>query len=118
MIIKSAWFTLGIFSLALGILGVFLPLLPTTPFILLAAAAFAKSSPRLHDWLLNHRNFGKLIRNWQDGGRIDRRSKVVAVIVLSAMPPLSYALGAPVWAIGAQLLVLILVAVFILSRPS
>jgi uncharacterized membrane protein YbaN (DUF454 family) len=55
----------GLIALCLGILGIFLPLLPTTPFILLASACFVKSSPRLHQWLLSHRIFGPMIENWQ-----------------------------------------------------
>ncbi len=110
--------TLGLVSLVLGIIGVFMPLLPTTPFILLSALAFAESSPRLHQWLLSHPRWGVIIKNWQDGGRIDRKSKTIAVSVMAAMPLLSWALGAPLWAIGAQVLVLIAVATFILTRPS
>jgi uncharacterized membrane protein YbaN (DUF454 family) len=104
--------------LVLGVIGIFLPLLPTTPFILLSALAFAESSPRLHQWLINHPRWVVIINNWQDGGRIDRRSKSIAVSVMATMPVLSWALGAPTWAIGAQVLVLITAATFILTRPS
>jgi uncharacterized membrane protein YbaN (DUF454 family) len=115
---RLLWVTLGLVSLVLGIIGVFLPLLPTTPFILLSALAFAESSPRLHQWLTNHPRWGVIIRNWQDGGRIDRQSKSIAVAVMAMMPLLSWALSAPSWAIGAQVLVLAGVAAFILTRPS
>lgn len=108
----------GITSLVLGVIGIILPLLPTTPFILLSAAAFAKSSPRLHNWMMNHHRWGPIIKNWQDGGRIDKRSKTIALSVMAVMPPLSYALGAPLWAIGVQCLVLTAVATFIITRPS
>ena len=60
----------GFISLALGIAGVVLPLLPTTPFILLTATCFAKSSPRFHRWLLQHRSFGPLIKTFQSGARL------------------------------------------------
>ena len=56
---------LGCLSLGTGILGILLPLLPTTPFVLLAAALFARSSPRFHGWLLGHRYFGPLIQDWR-----------------------------------------------------
>lgn len=62
-------------SLALGIVGIFVPGLPTTVFLLIAAWAASRSSPRLHAWLLNHRVFGKLIADWQAGGCVSRRSK-------------------------------------------
>ncbi|MFP2768097.1 YbaN family protein [Oceanisphaera sp. KMM 10153] len=56
---------LGCISLGLGMLGAFLPVLPTTPFVLLAACLFGKSSPRVHRWLVNHPWFGGMIRDWQ-----------------------------------------------------
>jgi len=117
-VVRGLWLTLGVVSLLLGILGVVLPLLPTTPFILLSAVGFANSSPRLHQWLINHRRWGPIIHNWQDGGRIDRRSKTIALSVMVLMPPLSWLLGAPLWAIGLQSLILLMVAAFIISRPS
>lgn len=55
----------GLLSLALGLLGIVLPGLPTTPFVLLAAACFANASPRLHRWLLNHRQLGPMVRDWE-----------------------------------------------------
>ncbi len=118
MVKQSLWLLVGLISLVLGLIGVPLPLLPTTPFLLLAAFAFAKSSPRLHAWLMNHPRWGKVIKNWHDGGRIDRRSKILAVGFMLLMPPLSWLLNAPMWAIGLQMVVLVCVATFILTRPS
>ena len=115
---QSIWFLLGLISLVLGVIGLVLPLLPTTPFILLAAMAFAKSSPRLHHWLINHSHLGRIIKNWDDGGRIDKRSKTIALTLMALMPVLSYALNAPLWAIGVQTIILLTVAVFIVSRPD
>jgi len=56
----------GILSVGLGILGIFLPLLPTTPFLLLAAACFTRSSPRFYEWLINHRHLGEYVRNYRE----------------------------------------------------
>lgn len=72
----------GILSLGLGILGVFLPLLPTTPFLLLAAGCFMRSSERLYRWLINHRWFGAYIRNYREYGAITRRAKIGTVVLL------------------------------------
>lgn len=72
----------GVTALVLGIVGVVLPLLPTTPFILLAAACFARSSPRFHEWLLNQRIAGPLIREWQTHRAMPRRVKRVAYILM------------------------------------
>lgn len=70
---------LGIAALALGMLGIFLPLLPTTPFLLLAAFCFLRSSPRMHAWLMSHRILGPYIRDFQAGRGIPLRSKCIAL---------------------------------------
>ena len=74
----------GIFFVALAILGVALPILPTTPFLLVAASCFAKSSPRLHRMLLANRVFGPLIKDWQAHRSIPRKGKQVAIISILA----------------------------------
>ena len=66
-------------SLVLGIIGIFLPLLPTTPFILLTAACWAKASPRFHNWLYHHRHFGPIIQNWENNGAVPRKAKFFAI---------------------------------------
>jgi len=75
---------LGITCVALGTLGLFLPLLPTTVFILIAAWAFSKSSPALSSWLLNHRWFGQSLRDWQEHHAIPGRAKAIALVMLVA----------------------------------
>lgn len=72
----------GIMSLALGALGVIIPGLPTTPFVLVAAACFARSSPRLHQWLLANRVFGPLIRDWQERKTVSLRTKITAITTI------------------------------------
>ena len=80
------WFylTLALLFLALGLIGAFLPVLPTTPFILLSAWAAARSSPRLLDWLENHTAFGPMIRDWRRGGVVSRRAKWAATLMMAA----------------------------------
>ena len=75
---------LAVVSLALAVLGVILPGLPTTPFVLLAAWAAARSSPWLAAWLERHRLFGPMIRDWQAGGRVSRRAKWSATVAMLA----------------------------------
>ncbi len=70
---------LGSVSLALGILGIFLPVLPTTPFLLLAAALYVRSSARLYDWLMSHRQLGPYIKNFRENNAIPLRVKIVSV---------------------------------------
>ena len=81
--------TAGSISLALGVIGVVLPGLPTTPFVLLAAACYAKASPRLHGWLLNHRFMGPMIRDWETHRSLTRRTKTVAQVSMVVMVSLS-----------------------------
>lgn len=76
---KIVYAVLGWLSLGLGILGVFLPLLPTTPFLLLSAALFAKSSDKLYNWLINHAVFGKIIRTYREGNPIPLKVKIGAI---------------------------------------
>ena len=115
---RLTWLVVGLLALALGALGVALPLLPTTPFILVAAFAFAQSSEKLHRWLLDHNVFGPLIDNWQQYGAISRRTKVVSVATMVALPLISVVMGAPAGVVAVQVVVLGASAVFILTRPE
>jgi uncharacterized membrane protein YbaN (DUF454 family) len=74
----------GTITLCLGIIGIFLPILPTTPFLLLTAACYMRSSRRMHDWLLNNRWFGEYIRNYQAGRGIPLKTKIFTIAVLWA----------------------------------
>ena len=69
--------------LALGIIGIVLPGLPTVPFVLLSAFAAARGSTRLHAWLLAHRQFGPMIRDWQANGAVSRRAKKLAIVMMA-----------------------------------
>jgi hypothetical protein len=76
-------------SLGLGLIGVLLPGLPTTPFILLAAACYARASPRLHAWLLNHRWMGSMLCDWERDRSLTQQVKTVAVVSMTLMMALS-----------------------------
>ncbi len=81
---KGLWIFAGSLSLGVGIIGIFLPLLPTTPLLLLAAACYAKGSKRMHDWLLNNRWFGKYIKAYKEKKRIPVKTKAVSITFLWA----------------------------------
>ena len=115
--IRVLWLLAGLMSVAIGAVGVVLPLLPTTPFLLIAAFAFARSSTRLNNWLREHRSFGPLIDNWHRDGSIDRKVKRLAIIVILMTPVITWLFGAPLWIIVCQIAVLSAAAVFILTRP-
>ena len=82
-LVRAALLAAGSLCVVLGIVGIFLPLLPTTPFMLLAAACFARSSRRFHDWLLANRTFGPLILEWEKHRSIPRRTKLTAIGLMS-----------------------------------
>lgn len=79
---KHLYTFLGSVSLVLGIVGIFLPLLPTTPFLLLSAALWMKGSPRMYDWLTNHKHLGPYIRNFREYKAIPMRAKVISVALV------------------------------------
>ena len=79
---KTLYIALGSISLALGILGIFLPLLPTTPFLLLTAYCYFKGSPQLYNWLLNHRHFGPIVRNFRENKAIPLRAKIISLTLM------------------------------------
>ena len=115
---KIALSICGILCVLLGIVGIFLPLLPTTPFLLLASACFARSSTRAHRWLLNHGIFGEYLRNYEAGRGIPARAKVLALVMMWSS--LAYAMWRfePLWlrllllAVGAG------VSVYLLRLPT
>jgi len=107
----------GLFFVGLAALGAVLPLLPTTPFLLVAAACFAKSSPRLHKMLLENRVFGPLIYHWQESRSIPKRGKVVALISMVLAASRSVYMMDNMW---LKLLVIALIAgpfIFIYRLP-
>jgi len=81
-VVRALLIAAGTVSLGLGAIGIFVPVLPTTPFLLLAAACYMRSSERLHKWLINNRWFGEYIKNYQAGRGIPMRTKIVALTVL------------------------------------
>ena len=82
--VKALLLAAGTVSLAFGAIGIFLPILPTTPFLLLSAACYLRSSERMHKWLLGNRWFGEYIKNYQAGRGIPLKTKIVAMTFLWA----------------------------------
>jgi uncharacterized membrane protein YbaN (DUF454 family) len=81
-LVRTLWFVAGMICVVLGAIGIVLPLLPTTPFLLAAAACYYKSSERMHRWLLNNRWFGEYIRNYKEGKGLTKKTKITALTML------------------------------------
>ena len=116
---KVVFLTLGWLSLLLGIIGIFLPVLPTTPFALLAAYFFSNSSEKLHSWLLRQKHLGPLIKNWESHGVIRPRAKILATVTMVVLfsytnlfVPVSILIKLLINSIGIGVLI------FIWTRPS
>lgn len=116
--LRSFWIALGLCALALGVLGALLPLLPTTPFLLLATFAFARSSPALHQKLLQHPLCGQAIRDWNEKRAISRKGKLASVLAMGTSLGASFVLELGLSIIAVQAAVLAGVAAFILTRSS
>ncbi|MCB1630239.1 MAG: YbaN family protein [Pseudomonadales bacterium] len=116
---RVAFIALGMIALALGIAGVVLPVLPTTPFVLLAAACFARGSQRFHAWLLAHPLFGPIIIEWNEYGSIPWRTKIVAIVLMSTTLTVSIVLFVePRWLQAALALLGMLLATWLYRVPS
>ena len=112
------WAGLGLICVALAMIGIALPLLPTVPFLLLAAFFFARSSARLHNWLITQRTFGPMILDWQTSGAIRPAAKKAATLSVAAVFGISVLISVPAHVLIIQVVVLSGVMIFIWTRPN
>lgn len=116
---RIIYLVLGFVLTGLGIIGAFLPLMPTTIFLILAAACFARSSPRFEAWLMNHPRFGPSLRNWREHGVVPPMAKVMACGGMTLGFLLFFLLAHPkLWLALLVAGLLALCALFVVSRPS
>lgn len=116
---RTGFLALGYVMVALGFAGAFLPVLPTTPFLIVAAGCFARSSPRLESWLLDHPKFGPLLRDWREHGAISRKTKIISCVGMVIGYGLFWLGSNPGLPLAAGVAMLMIVgAIFVLSRPS
>ena len=116
--LRILWTIAGGVSLAIGAAGIILPLVPTTPLLLLSAFCFSRSSPRLELWLIEHPRLGPPIRDWRAEGAISKRAKIIALFTIAATFALSVALQLPLHVLLIQAIVLGAVTIFIAPRPA
>ncbi|WP_204112588.1 YbaN family protein [Shimia biformata] len=115
---RIVWLVLGLLSVGLALIGIVLPLLPTVPFLLLATFFFARSSERLHYWLLSHPSMGPMIDDWHSRGAIRPAAKRLATLSIGLVFGLSLVLGLRPLILGIQAITLGAVLIFIWSRPN
>lgn len=117
--VRAGWLILGLGFFALGFIGAFVPLMPTTIFLILAAACFTRSSPRLEAWLLNHPRFGPTLRAWRAEGAAPHRAKIAACLGMALGFGLFWLAVRPgLWLGLAVASVVAACALFVVSRPS
>ncbi|MCL4745234.1 MAG: YbaN family protein [Burkholderiaceae bacterium] len=97
MTVRVALVVLGTLFLVVGVIGIFTPLLPTTPFVLLAAACYARASSRFYGWLLRNRSFGPMIREWRRHRSIAYRTKLTAIAMMAVTMAASILLFVRPW---------------------
>lgn len=116
---RPIYFCLGWIFFGLGIVGVFVPVLPTTPFMLLALWAFSKSSDKFHQWLYHHRVFGPPLQQWHEHGVIPLVAKVFALSFMSlSMLYMALNPAIPLWVNGITAVFMASVAAWMISKPS
>jgi uncharacterized protein len=118
LLARPFWNAIGGLALVLGLIGLFLPVIPTTPFILLAAFAFGKSSPRLRHWLETHPVLGPPILDWETKGAIAPRHKAMAAGMMAVTFTVSAILALPAYVLIIQAVCLGGAALYVLTRPS
>ncbi len=116
--VRIMWVIAGFISMSIGIIGIFLPIVPTTSPLLLAAFCFARGSNKMNAWLLSHKTLGPPIRNWRKYGAISTIAKVQAIIMMGFSVILVWFIGLSLWIILAQAITLTLVAIFLVTRPT
>ena len=112
------WWLLAYVSLGLGLVGIVLPGLPTVPFVLLAAFAAARGSQRLHAWLLAHRRFGPVIRDWEEQGAVSRRAKRLATAMMVASAVIMFFTAPKIWMAAMGTAIMAVVALWLWRRPE
>ncbi|NIY80211.1 DUF454 domain-containing protein [Celeribacter sp. HF31] len=117
-IVKYIHLTLGALCVALGVIGVFLPVMPTTIFLILAAFFFTKGSPRLRQMLLDNARFGPSIQNWEETGAIPRRIKLLSITMMMSSFIPTLLLRVPPLYLGLQAVLIGIGALYILTRPD
>ena len=115
---RTILISLGWLCVGLGFVGVFVPGIPTTIFLIIALWAFTKSSEKLRHWLLNHKRFGPILNNWQKHKVVPRRAKILMVVLMSLAVILFYYSSQSLILTIGLIIILVSVAIYVISLPS
>lgn len=115
---RTILISLGWLCVGLGFVGVFVPGIPTTIFLIIALWAFTKSSEKLRHWLLNHKRFGPILNNWQEHKVVPRRAKILMVVLMSLAVILFYYSSQSLILTIGLIIILVSVAIYVISLPS
>lgn len=117
-LLKGLLIALGWLSVVLGVMGIFLPLLPTTPFLLLAAACFVRSSPKFYQWLVQHPKLGRYVLAYLEGSGIPKRAKIITIVMIWVTMSLSIYLVPLLWVKFLLVGIGLCVSIYILRQPT
>ena len=116
--LRPLYFGIGVFCLVLGLVGVFVPGLPTTIFLIIALWAFSRSSQAFHDWLWQHPRFGPSLKAWSEHRVVPRRAKIAAGLMMAASVAIMAALGSPLWVTILVAAICLGVMAYIAPKPE
>ncbi len=115
---RGIWHAFGWLAVLLALIGVALPVIPTVPFLLVAAWAFARSSPELRQRILNHPKYGPPVRAWQERGVVGTKAKLWSLGAMTFGVGFSAWAGMPLWVVAVQAAICASVAIFLITRPA
>jgi uncharacterized protein len=113
---RAFWLSLGVLSVALGLIGIVVPIMPTVPFLILAAFCFARSSPTLEEKLIRHPIYGPSIRDWRERGAISKRGKWMATVAFGLSIPFGLLTLSWPWVVAPPLIAAVCLS-WIWTRP-
>ncbi|MDX1738748.1 MAG: YbaN family protein [Alphaproteobacteria bacterium] len=116
--IRILFLCVGWIALILGIIGAFLPIMPTVPFLIVALWGFSKSSERFHNWLYTHKTYGPMLQAWDKYRAIPLIGKIWAILAMSGSLVIMIFIKVPTWAIMIAATIMISVGIYIITRPT
>ena len=117
-VVRYLLLVLAVVSLVIGVVALFVPGIPTTVFILIAGWAAARSSPRFHDWLINHRIFGPMLRDWRAHGAVSRGAKISATVMMTISALIFFIVSPQRWVAELLTGLMALVLMWLWLRPE